>query len=520
MAPARRPPPEPVRRRRGCCRDPRRRGPAGLVGFGADLAPETLVDAYRRGICPVAPRRRGACPGSRPTPAPSSCSAARCTSSRSLARGAARSAWETTVDAAFAAVVAACADRPAATGTWITGEMAPAYVRLHRLGWAHSLEVWDGDDLVGGLYGVAVGGCFTGESMFHRRHRRVQGGARRPGRPLAEARRRASSTCSCPPSTWRALGAARGAAAPSSCATAGASRARPAAVRRAVTDSSRSSRLRPVGRVDDPRPRPRRGRPRATAPAGRRRASSPSQTTIASSAWRASQASRRPRAAPAGCWSPGGLALRARPRPGRLRAGRGTGRGLAAATARRGRGRAGRPRRDAGGRRPPRPPAARRRGRRPVSTTRSGWSWRLAARTSASLAPDRVGDRVGVVAAELGWPVAGDRPPGGPPGSRGSTSAAGAAASSAGPRSSRAARRPMRPAWVRAASTASRSTRSFIGSSLWPLTQRKRHPVGSARTASISGSHRSRLATGFLALFIQPRASQPSHHRSRKQLTT
>ena len=79
---------------------------------------------------------------------------------------------------------------------------------------------------------------------------------------------------------------------------------------------------------------------------------------------------------------------------------------------------------------------------------------------------------------------------------------------------------PVRPACFWAASTASRSTRSFIRSSLWPFTQVNRTRWGSDRYASISGSHRSRLATGFFALLSQPRASQPSHHRSRKQFTT
>jgi len=79
-----------------------------------------------------------------------------------------RSAWTTTVGRAFDAVVDACAHRPGGEGTWIDRDMRSAYSRLARLGWAHSVEVWEGDDLIGGLYGMAVGGCFTGESMFHR----------------------------------------------------------------------------------------------------------------------------------------------------------------------------------------------------------------------------------------------------------------------------------------------------------------------------------------------------------------
>ncbi len=85
---------------------------------------------------------------------------------RSLRAALRRCGWETTLDTAFDAVVAACADRQ--EGTWITGRMAEAYAELHRAGGAHSVEVWDGDELVGGLYGVQVGSVFCGESMFHR----------------------------------------------------------------------------------------------------------------------------------------------------------------------------------------------------------------------------------------------------------------------------------------------------------------------------------------------------------------
>ena len=89
--------------------------------------------------------------------------------SRSLRQTLRRSGWETTVDAAFDDVVAGCAaPGPGREGTWITDRMRAAYVALHREGGAHSLEVWDGDRLVGGLYGVLTGGVFSGESMFHR----------------------------------------------------------------------------------------------------------------------------------------------------------------------------------------------------------------------------------------------------------------------------------------------------------------------------------------------------------------
>jgi leucyl/phenylalanyl-tRNA---protein transferase len=147
--------------------DPATAGEDGLVGIGADLEPATLLDAYRQGIFPwphpgaplpwFSPDPRGVIPldGLKV--------------SRSLRARLRRSGWETTVDRAFAAVLAACADRPpeGEGGSWITAPMRAAYQRLHDLGHAHSLEVWAGGELVGGLYGVGVGAVFTGESMFH-----------------------------------------------------------------------------------------------------------------------------------------------------------------------------------------------------------------------------------------------------------------------------------------------------------------------------------------------------------------
>src|SRR5690606_12141626 len=89
--------------------------------------------------------------------------------SRSLRRTLKRGGVEVTVDRAFAAVVASCASpRPGAVGTWSTPEMAAAYGSPHRLGWAHSIETWRDDVLVGGLYEVAIGHVFFGESMFSR----------------------------------------------------------------------------------------------------------------------------------------------------------------------------------------------------------------------------------------------------------------------------------------------------------------------------------------------------------------
>jgi leucyl/phenylalanyl-tRNA---protein transferase len=89
--------------------------------------------------------------------------------SHSLARRLRRSGYEATVDEAFEAVVEGCREpRLDEDGTWISDDLALAYARLNRLGHAHSLEVWDGERLVGGIYGVLVGGIFCGESMFHR----------------------------------------------------------------------------------------------------------------------------------------------------------------------------------------------------------------------------------------------------------------------------------------------------------------------------------------------------------------
>ena len=89
--------------------------------------------------------------------------------SHSLARRLRQSGYETTVDEAFAPVVEGCREpRADEQGTWISDDLAAAYTRLHQLGHAHSLEVWDGERLVGGIYGVLVGGMFCGESMFHR----------------------------------------------------------------------------------------------------------------------------------------------------------------------------------------------------------------------------------------------------------------------------------------------------------------------------------------------------------------
>ena len=158
--------PSPLGPSRWILPDPTGADADGVVGMGADLEPETLVDAYRRGIFPW-PHGRMALPWFSPDPR-AVLRPDRVHVSRSLRQTLRRSGWTSTVDAAFDDVIAACAHRPRSEGTWIDRRMRVAYSRLHRLGWAHSVEVWDGERLVGGLYGVRVGACFTGESMFSR----------------------------------------------------------------------------------------------------------------------------------------------------------------------------------------------------------------------------------------------------------------------------------------------------------------------------------------------------------------
>lgn len=137
-----------------------------LVAVGGDLQPGTLLAAYRAGLFPMGVGPRGAAPLGWWSPDPRGVlplDGLRL--SRSLRRSARR--FEVRVDSAFDEVVAACAD-PRREGSWITPEIAEAYGDLHRLGWAHSVECWREGRLAGGLYGLAIGGLFAGESMFHR----------------------------------------------------------------------------------------------------------------------------------------------------------------------------------------------------------------------------------------------------------------------------------------------------------------------------------------------------------------
>jgi leucyl/phenylalanyl-tRNA---protein transferase len=136
-----------------------------LVGVGADLEPGTVLAAYRRGLFPMGVGVGGRSPLGWWSPDPRGVlplDGLRVT--RSLRRVLPR--FEVRVDTAFGEVVRACA-APGRPGRWITPAIAAAYQRLHDLGWAHSVECWRDDVLVGGLYGVAIGGLFAGESMFH-----------------------------------------------------------------------------------------------------------------------------------------------------------------------------------------------------------------------------------------------------------------------------------------------------------------------------------------------------------------
>lgn len=147
--------------------DPARAGPGeDLVGLGADLEPGTILEAYARGVFPMGLGTAGADPLGWWSPDPRGIlRPGDLHIGRSLRRSARR--FEVRVDSDFAGVVAGCAD-PSREGRWITQEIRDAYARLHRLGWAHSIEIVQDGELAGGLYGLAIGGLFAGESMFHR----------------------------------------------------------------------------------------------------------------------------------------------------------------------------------------------------------------------------------------------------------------------------------------------------------------------------------------------------------------
>lgn len=135
------------------------------LAVGADFRPSTVLRAYRQGIFPW-PDGTGQVYWWSPDPR-AVFTVGTVRRSRSLRQRIRNAGFTVTTDAAFTAVMAACAVRPGEE-TWITPPMQRAYADLHRLGHAHSVEVWHDQRLVGGLYGITVGGVFTGESMFHR----------------------------------------------------------------------------------------------------------------------------------------------------------------------------------------------------------------------------------------------------------------------------------------------------------------------------------------------------------------
>jgi leucyl/phenylalanyl-tRNA--protein transferase len=141
----------------------------GLIGFGGSLSPEWLIDAYTHGVFPWPM-------GEVDDPVPWWSPDPRAVLPlegfhvpRRLRQTLRQERLAVTRDRAFAEVIAGCATGPARHGgTWITPAMIAAYTRLHRLGVAHSVEAWDGEQLAGGLYGVAIAGLFAAESMFYR----------------------------------------------------------------------------------------------------------------------------------------------------------------------------------------------------------------------------------------------------------------------------------------------------------------------------------------------------------------
>ncbi|HLJ94480.1 MAG TPA: leucyl/phenylalanyl-tRNA--protein transferase [Gemmataceae bacterium] len=138
----------------------------GLVAIGGDLRPERLLKAYRGGIFPWYDEGEPICWWS-PNPR-AIFELDSLYISRRLRRTLRSRRFQVTVNQDFGGVIRGCA-QGRAEGTWITPEMIHAYEELHALGYAHSVETWDEDLLVGGVYGVAIGGFFAGESMFTQR---------------------------------------------------------------------------------------------------------------------------------------------------------------------------------------------------------------------------------------------------------------------------------------------------------------------------------------------------------------
>ncbi len=140
----------------------------GLVAVGGDLKPERLLEAYSKGIFPWYSEGQPILwfsPDPRMVlyPAKFKCS-------KSLQRVIQSKRFEVRIDTAFERVIKACSSvpRPGQDGTWITPDMIDAYIKMHRLGYAHSFETYRAGELVGGLYGISLGAAFFGESMFHK----------------------------------------------------------------------------------------------------------------------------------------------------------------------------------------------------------------------------------------------------------------------------------------------------------------------------------------------------------------
>ncbi len=147
--------------------DPERADENGLVAVGGSLDPDLLLIAYRSGVFPWS---------SQPmitwwSPDPRAIfDLETWKAHRSVRQAARRGSWRFSVDEAFEPVMRACAEpAPGRESTWIGEDFIASYCELHRRGSAHSIEVWEGDELVGGLYGVTLGAFFGGESMFNRR---------------------------------------------------------------------------------------------------------------------------------------------------------------------------------------------------------------------------------------------------------------------------------------------------------------------------------------------------------------
>ena len=141
--------------------------PEGLIAVGGDLNPDRLLSAYRQGIFPWYSNDQPILwwsPDPRAVLYPSKLHI-----SKSLRKSLRTRGFEVSADRAFSLVIAACAEsRNRGEGTWITSGMQDAYCALHRMGYAHSVETWHNGELVGGLYGLAIGKAFFGESMFSR----------------------------------------------------------------------------------------------------------------------------------------------------------------------------------------------------------------------------------------------------------------------------------------------------------------------------------------------------------------